>query len=158
MSRFDIIFLLLDIADSEIDQRLARHVTTVHQRLGAPDPTESSRFYIDSEVMRSFIAQAQTYSPVIPQDLHNYIVARYVEKRKFQREGKEEVSYMYITPRTLLAILRISQAMAKFNFRNEVHQEDVDVAIKLMDCSFKTLENLQDGGDKKLRRGNKEAF
>ena len=58
--------------------------------------------------MRSFIAKAQTYKPVIPYELHQYIVARYVEKRKFQREGKEEVSYMYITPRTLLAIIRIS--------------------------------------------------
>lgn len=72
---------------------------------------------IDAEVMRSFIAKAQSYEPTIPADLHNYIVAKYVEKRKFQREGSEEVSYMYITPRTLLGIIRISQALAKFHFR-----------------------------------------
>ena len=70
--------------------------------------------------MRSFIAQAQQYEPNIPQSLHQYIVARYVEKRKLQREGKEEISYMYITPRTLLGIIRISQAMAKFHFRDQV--------------------------------------
>jgi len=76
--------------------------------------------------MRSFIAHAQTYNPNIPAELHNYIVARYVEKRKFQREGKDELSYTYITPRTLLAIIRIAQAMAKFNFRDTVEQLDVD--------------------------------
>jgi hypothetical protein len=32
--------------------------------------------------MRAFIAKAQSHEPVIPGDLHNYIVAKYVEKRK----------------------------------------------------------------------------
>jgi DNA replication licensing factor MCM7 len=63
---------------------------------------------IESEVMRSYISYAQTFKPIIPPDLHNYIVARYVEKRKYQREGKEETSYTYVTPRTLLAIIRIA--------------------------------------------------
>lgn len=58
--------------------------------------------------MRALIAHAQTFNPTIPADLHNYIVARFVEKRKFQREGNDVVSYMYITPRTLLGIIRIS--------------------------------------------------
>lgn len=93
--------------------------------------------------MRSFIAHAQTFQPTIPADLHQYIVARYVEKRKFQKEGKVESSYTYITPRTLLAIIRIGQAMAKFNFRNDIQQSDVDQAIKLMDFSFRTLEGIQ---------------
>ena len=92
--------------------------------------------------MRTFIAKAQTYAPTIPADLHQYIVARYVEKRKQQREGKEEASYMYITPRTLLGIIRISQAMAKFNFRDIVEQSDVDQAIKLMDFSLNTLDEV----------------
>ena len=104
--------------------------------------------------MRSFIAKAQTYNPTIPYDLHQYIVARYVEKRKFQREGKEELSYMYITPRTLLAIIRISQAMAKFHFRDQVTQLDVDHAIKLMDYSFETLEKIHQ--DDTRRRGRRD--
>ena len=111
------IFLLLDQAEKDLDINLARHVTKVHQKLSAP---EDSNLKLDPEVMRSFIAHAQTYEPTIPADLHNYIVAKYVEKRKFQREGSEEVSYMYITPRTLLGIIRISQAMAKFHFRDIV--------------------------------------
>ena len=58
--------------------------------------------------MRAFIAHAQGFDPVIPADLHNYIVAKYVEKRKIQREGIDEQSYMYVTPRTLLAIIRLA--------------------------------------------------
>ena len=48
-------------------------------------------------------------------------------------------SYMYVTPRTLLGIIRISQAYAKLNFRNEVTMNDVDESLKLMDYSFRTL-------------------
>ena len=110
---------------------------------------------IDPEVMRSYIAYAQTFTPTIPADLHSYIVARYTEKRKFQREGKDEVSYTYITPRTLLAIIRISQGMAKFNFRQQVNQLDVDHAIKLMDFSFRTLDRMKNGEDSGSRRTSK---
>jgi|TARA_B110001450_G_C17647854_1_gene491996 DNA replicative helicase MCM subunit Mcm2 (Cdc46/Mcm family) len=48
-----------------------------------------------------------------------------------------------VTPRTLLAFIRISQAMAKFHFRNFVEQADVDQAIKLIDYSFRTLEEMK---------------
>lgn len=33
LSRFDLLFLLLDKADKDLDNRLAKHVTQVHQTL-----------------------------------------------------------------------------------------------------------------------------
>jgi DNA replication licensing factor MCM7 len=100
--------------------------------------------------MRAFLAHAQTFEPSIPAQLHQYIVAKYVEKRKFQREGDSEQSYMYVTPRTLLAIIRISQAMAKLSFRNEVTQNDVDTGLKLMDFSIRSLK-MNTGNQKSVR-------
>jgi DNA replication licensing factor MCM7 len=50
---------------------------------------------------------------------------------------------MYVTPRTLLAIIRLSQAMAKLSFREKVNQADVDEAIKLMDFSIRSLRTLK---------------
>jgi DNA replication licensing factor MCM7 len=93
--------------------------------------------------MRAFIVKAQQFEPVIPSDLHNYIVAKYVEKRKLQREGLDEQSYMYVTPRTLLGIIRLSQSLAKLSFRQLVNQSDVDEAIKLMDFSIRSLRTLK---------------
>jgi DNA replication licensing factor MCM7 len=61
---------------------------------------------------------------------------------------------MYVTPRTLLAIIRLAQAMAKLNFRKEVKQGDVDEAIKLMDFSIRSLRNLK-GENKSKKRGGK---
>ncbi len=125
---------------------LARHVATVHKTLRAPD--RDDRMIIDTEVMRAFIVKAQEFEPIIPHDLHNYIVAKYVEKRKLQREGLDEQSYMYVTPRTLLAIIRLSQSLAKLSFRSKVNQADVDEAIKLMDFSIRSLRTLKADGDK----------
>ena len=80
LSRFDLLFLLLDQVDETKDVALARHVATVHKTLRPPE--RDDKLKIDSEVMRAFIVKAQEYEPVIPADLHNYIVAKYVEKRK----------------------------------------------------------------------------
>ena len=52
--------------------------------------------------------------------------------------------YAYTTPRTLLAVIRLSQALvlfmfsyqkAKCRFAKEVNQDDVDEAIRLMEIS-----------------------
>ena len=109
---------------------LARHVATVHKTLRAPEKDQS--IVVEADIMRAFIVKAQQFEPVIPSDLHNYIVAKYVEKRKLQREGLDEQSYMYVTPRTLLGIIRLSQSLAKLSFRQLVNQSDVDVAKRIL--------------------------
>jgi DNA replication licensing factor MCM7 len=131
---------------------LARHVATVHKTLRAP--TRDDLMVVETDVMRAFIVKAQEFEPVIPHDLHNYIVAKYVEKRKLQREGLDEQSYMYVTPRTLLAIIRLSQALARLSFRNEVNQSDVDESIKLMDFSIRSLRTLKAENSAKDSRKN----
>lgn len=82
LSRFDLLFLLLDKSDEENDKRLAYHVASVHKHLEAPK-TEEQKHNVTQETMRAFISYAQAFDPDIPHDLHNYIVAKYVEKRKF---------------------------------------------------------------------------
>ena len=59
---------------------------------------------------------------------------------------------MYITPRTLLGIIRLSQSLAKLHFRNEVIQNDVDEAIRLMDFSFRSLQRIS--GNERERKKN----
>lgn len=65
-----------------MDTELAFHVASVHKHQVAPKD-DNKKNQIPAEVMRAFIAHAQTFDPTIPSELHNYIVAKYVEKRKF---------------------------------------------------------------------------
>lgn len=142
LSRFDLIFLLLDKANQEKDEQLATHVASVHRNLVAPGRENADHQTIDADIMRAFISHAQSFAPTIPSSLHNYIVSKYVEKRKFQGESMSDQSYMYVTPRTLLGIIRLSQALAKLNFRSIVTMNDVDESLKLMDFSFRSLRRL----------------
>ena len=61
-----------------------------------------------------------------------------------------------MTPRMLLGIIRISQALAKLNFRDEVTMNDVDESLKLMDYSFRSLKTLT-GKDSEKREARKDA-
>lgn len=63
---------------------------------------------------------------------------------------------MYVTPRTLLGIIRISQAMAKLNFRTEVNMSDIDEALKLMDFSFRSLRRLTGNATTQRNARNEE--
>ncbi len=52
----------------------------------------------------------------------------YVIKRE---KSNKNIKESYVTPRTLLGIIRLSQAIAKIRFSNQVTQEDVDEALRL---------------------------
>ena len=58
LSRFDLIFLLLDKQDKERDELLANHVGAVHRNLVAPGRERHNHQMIDADVMRAFIAMA----------------------------------------------------------------------------------------------------
>ena len=131
-------------------------MASVHKNLHAPGTEKKTYQSVDQDVMRAFIAHAQTLNPTIPASLHNYLVAKYVEKRKAQTEDKQEQSYMYVTPRTLLGIIRLSQAFAKLNFRNEVTMGDVDESIKLMDFSLRSLRRLTGSTAQRNQQRNEE--
>lgn len=101
--------------------------------------------------MRAYIAYAQKFNPIIPSELHQYLVSKYVEKRKIQRDGNDQAqSYTYVTTRTLLGIIRLAQGMAKLSFREECNFKDVDEAIRLMDFSIRSLRRTE--GSNKQRR------
>ena len=71
--------------------------------------------------------------------MHNFIVQKYVEKRKLEIEQKNKQGYQYITPRSLLAVIRLSQALAKLRMNDKVKQEDVDEALRLVEVSQSSI-------------------
>ena len=138
LSRFDLLFLLLDEVNPERDLELARHVAYVHQHKKVNTDNNKDKIYSE-EFIREYIAQAKKCRPTIPQDLHNFIVQKYVEKRKLEIEQKNKQGYQYITPRSLLAVIRLSQALAKLRMNDKVKQEDVDEALRLVEVSQSSI-------------------
>jgi len=107
LSRFDLMFLILDVADVDRDMALARHVTFVHQNEGVDgakksdnvdtvpmDEDEEDEFgereeeeeedqqpTISSGLLREYISRARKHQPVVPADVAPYIVEAYVSLR-----------------------------------------------------------------------------
>ncbi|KAI9909518.1 hypothetical protein PsorP6_015241 [Peronosclerospora sorghi] len=173
LSRFDLLFLLLDVANYENDEALARHVTHVHRFSRNPEMKFEP---VRPEVLRYYIAIAKQYQPSIPEHLCGYIVEAYVTLR--QQDANEQTrarqhvrSQPYgdggandaqtaMTARQLLSILRLSQALARLRFATEVIHQDVDEAIRLVYVSKASLlepEDAQGTGKTATRDASSDA-
>jgi DNA replication licensing factor MCM7 len=140
LSRFDLLFVLVDIPDPHIDSLLANHVLHVH-RFNQAKPTALQGF--KAEFLRAYISKARTFKPMVPAELMNEIILSYTELRKRHNDER----HLFCTPRTLLSILRLAQAAARLRFSNEVSREDVDESIRLFNVAKSTTEE-EDPDDK----------
>ncbi|KAM3467406.1 hypothetical protein NHJ6243_000027 [Beauveria neobassiana] len=139
LSRFDIIFLLLDVPNRESDEQLAKHVAFVHMNNRHPDIGTDNVVFSPHEV-RSYVAQARTYRPVVPESVTEYMIRTYVRMRdQQQRAEKKGKQFTHTTPRTLLGVVRLAQALARLRFSEVVTQDDVDEALRLIEASKDSL-------------------
>jgi len=163
LSRFDLLFLLLDTVDKEKDMKLAMHVCKVHtvfdnmdkgkkdsklgklKQGGDPDddnPMEDIYEFkpFNADFMRNYIRKARSFIPLLEDDLCRDIVDVYVSVRDEEKHGDRDSRKSYTTPRTLLAMLRLSQAHARARFSDRVKREDFDEAIRLIKVSKESVE------------------
>nr|AHL18125.1 DNA replication licensing factor [Mycothermus thermophilus]AHL18127.1 DNA replication licensing factor [Mycothermus thermophilus] len=162
LSRFDIMFLLLDNPSRETDAQLARHVTHVHMHSKHPDLGTADGVVFSPAEVRAYVAQARTFRPVVPQAVSEYMVKTYVRLRNNQRRAERRAAqaggagaaaaasaasannFGHTTPRTLLGVVRLAQALARLRFSNEVTQDDVDEALRLVEASRESLAQTDD--------------
>jgi DNA replication licensing factor MCM7 len=137
LSRFDLLFLILDTPSRDDDERLAQHVTYVHMHNEHP-PLEHD--LVDPILMRHYIALARRKRPTVPKAVSDYVVTSYVRLRRQQSEDEASNKFFtYTSARTLLAVLRLSQALARLRFAEVVELPDVDEALRLMEVSKASL-------------------
>jgi len=156
LSRFDLLFLLLDTVDAEKDKNLAMHVCKVHTSFSksdsekrdpepAPNGAGSSGDLYDfkpfeANFLRNYVRKARTFEPLIDDSIQQDIVNAYVQIRDEEARGDVDSRKSYTTPRTLLAILRLSQAHARARFSERVERQDFDEAMRLMKASKESVE------------------
>ncbi|KAL6716217.1 DNA replication licensing factor MCM7 [Lecanora helva] len=140
LSRFDVLFLMLDSPTRESDEELAQHVTYVHMNNKHPE-IKNGVVFSPNEV-RQYIAQARGWRPVVPNEVSEYMVGAYVRMRQQQkREEGGKKQFTHTSPRTLLGIVRLSQALARLRFSSKVVTDDVDEALRLVEVSKASLYN-----------------
>merc|ERR1712113_714602 len=94
----------------------------------------------DGHFMRSYIRKARTFEPMITDELQKDIVEAYVSLREEEKRGEIDSRKSYTTPRTLLGIMRLSQAHARARFSHRVERQDFDEAIRLIKASKESVE------------------
>ncbi|KAK4552971.1 DNA replication licensing factor MCM7 [Recurvomyces mirabilis] len=152
LSRFDILFLILDTPSRDADEELARHVTFVHINNKHPEPQGGGLIFTPNEV-RQWVARARSFRPVVSKQVSDYLVGAYVRLRQQQkRDEAGKKTFTHTSPRTLLGILRVSQALARLRFAEEVITDDVDEALRLIEVSKASLYE-----DQRDRRGDQSA-
>uniref|UniRef100_A0A1B0D7H4 DNA replication licensing factor MCM7 n=2 Tax=Phlebotomus papatasi TaxID=29031 RepID=A0A1B0D7H4_PHLPP len=136
LSRFDLLWLIQDKPDRDNDLRLAKHITYVHAH-GQQPPSRMRA--LDMSLMRRYVSLCKRKNPVVPPELTEYIVNAYVELR---REARNNRDMTFTSARNLLGILRLSTALARLRLANEVEKDDVAEAIRLLEMSKDSLNQM----------------
>ena len=118
--------------------RLAQHITYVHKHSHQP-PAQFQA--LDMGLMRRYIDLCKMKNPSIPPELTDYIVDAYVELRK---DARNNADMAFTSARNMLAILRLSTALARLRLADVVEKEDVGEALRLLEMSKISLTHTED--------------
>ncbi|KAK4294833.1 hypothetical protein Pmani_032570 [Petrolisthes manimaculis] len=124
LSRFDLIFLILDPQDELYDRRLARHLVSLYYRSESMSEEET----LDMGILRDFLAYAREYvHPKLSEDASQRLISAYVDMRKVGSGRGQVTAY----PRQLESLIRLAEAHAKVRLSHMVEVTDVEEAWRL---------------------------
>jgi DNA replication licensing factor MCM7 len=63
----------------------------------------------------------------------------------FRAQAEMNGQFIYTQPRTLLAVLRMSQALARLRFSQEIEEADIREALRLMDEAKRSMVSVAAG-------------
>ncbi|MCX8175305.1 MAG: minichromosome maintenance protein MCM [Candidatus Micrarchaeota archaeon] len=134
LSRFDLVFPIIDVLDEEKDSQLAKHLLSIHQsaaKFGQGEIAEEEKRAkptLSLELFRKYISYARLHvKPVLSEDAMERLKGFYVQLRK-QSEG----GAVAITPRYIEGLVRLSEASAKVRLSPVVDGSDAERAIRLV--------------------------
>ena len=130
LSRFDLTFVIEDKPNLENDRKLAKHILKTHQN-------ESVDYEIEPELLRKYIGYAHNHcNPKLTDEATKVLEDFYVEVRG---GALEEDAPVPITARQLEAIIRLAEASAKLQLKDEVGADDALRAIRLQQECLKQV-------------------
>ena len=131
LSRFDLIFPIVDVLDEEKDLKLAEHILSSHMGKQRKDVE-----VIDKEILRKYIAYARRkVFPKLTSGAKDKIKDFYVDLRAKSRESGS----VAITPRYLEGLVRLAEAHAKLRLSDTVEDFDAQVGIDLMNFVMRAI-------------------
>ncbi|MFP4654726.1 MAG: minichromosome maintenance protein MCM [Methanohalobium sp.] len=154
ISRFDLIFVLLDVPDDNKDRMIANHILKAHyagemmeQRSNNP-VSEISQQQIDSQMdvitppidaekLRKYVAYARrNVYPILEDDARNHLIEFYMNLRKM---GEDKDAPVPVTARQLEALVRLAEASARVRLSNVATLDDAKRTTNLVYSCLKQV-------------------
>jgi len=133
LSRFDLIFPIVDVLDEEKDARLADHILSTHR---GEFESDEKLGLLDKEILRKYISYARKHiKPKLTKEASDRIREFYISLRIKSKDSGS----VAITPRYLEGLVRIAEAHAKMRLSDTVDTEDADAAVHLLDYVMKQV-------------------
>ncbi|KAG5347331.1 MCM8 helicase, partial [Acromyrmex charruanus] len=161
LSRFDLIFLLLDKPNKHFDNLLCKHIMTVHTNSHTNSNEEITKLFFHNECALRKKLMLPLASEIIPQPiLRTYIsYAREYVKPKLSVEAatvlqnyylklrakNEQFSSIPIFNRQLEAMIRLTEARAKLELRMEATESDALDVIDIL--RYAVIDTIEDDRD-----------
>jgi replicative DNA helicase Mcm len=151
LSRFDLVFILMDEVNKEKDTDLSRliidhHVETTRLMRGGKKEAEPE---VSRELFQKYVLFArQSIIPILSKKAQERIQECYVETRISCKQNgvdnkvKRRIS---ISTRQLEALIRLTEAVARARLKDEADETDADVAIKIFTYSMDKIAKDKDG-------------
>jgi DNA replication licensing factor MCM6 len=134
MSRFDLMFVIVDDCGDDADYAIANQLLRLHRFGGA-----AVRPPFTTEDFQLYLRYARSLTPRLTREASQLIVAAYRDMRLQDSLSNRSKVYR-VTTRLLESMIRLSEATAKIYMSEEVKPTHVEVALELMRQSLSTLD------------------
>ncbi|KAH7850749.1 hypothetical protein Vadar_002475 [Vaccinium darrowii] len=133
LSRFDLIYLILDKADEQTDRRLARHIVALHFE----NPESSQEDVLDLQTLTEYVSYARNHiHPQLSDEAAEELTRGYVEMRRRGNFPGSSKKVITATPRQIESLIRLSEALARIRFSELVEKKDVIEAFRLLEVAL----------------------
>lgn len=135
LSRFDLVYVMIDDPDELTDYHIAHHIVRVHQKHEAALSPEFTTVQL-----KRYIAYAKTLKPKLSPEARKLLVESYVALRRGDTTPGTRVAYR-MTVRQLEALIRLSEAIARSHLETLVKPSHVLLAVRLLKTSVISVES-----------------
>ncbi|KAJ4832152.1 DNA replication licensing factor, mcm4 component [Turnera subulata] len=133
LSRFDLIYLILDKPDEQTDRHLAKHIVALHFE----NPESAVHDVLDLATLTAYISYARKYiHPKLSDEAAEELTRGYVEMRRRGNFPGSSKKVITATPRQIESLIRLSEALARIRFSEWVEKPDVVEAFRLLEVAM----------------------
>jgi len=128
INRFDLIFVVRDNLDkNDFFDGVTEHLLSINDM-------EIALRKIKADLLRKFLTYARSLRPKFTKEGRDVLKKEFKRLRATYSQGAFPVNLRYFN-----ALMRLAEAYAKLRLSEEITKEDVEIAVRLLESSFKDV-------------------